>query len=384
MVFIPDIQIGGKYLRLEDIMIIILVLSIVLNINSNRERLIFPQHKTFIFIIVLVLISIFWNQLIKKDTQVNNTVLMKEMLRMMKYYLLIFICLNIKLKRKEDINYILIIISIVICTVGIMQRFNILGVSELIKQIYRPEDIHHNLVSTYYLYSNSARIYTTFNNPNQYGSFLLILLISITSLKLKQKIENKIFVTTLILIIVNLILTQSRSNIIATAIWVFYFYIYLLRNNKMRVKYFVSVLIATILLVTVSELYNLLNFYDRSFDLYINRMNAIDNIVKIISTNPVFGNSVLHYDANMTAWDSEILIIISYTGLLGLAYYIYKIINKIKFKLKGLTDEEFISNSLIIILPIIAITKGAIFSIKFFPLYIILYYISFKQKDNND
>lgn len=165
------------------------------------------------------------------------------------YYVLYYILRNTKI----EINWNLFskVLSLVIFIVSIFS---------IVEKIFNKDFLFPNAWASSIVYKdNFARVYSVFNNPNTYATFIVLSFFLLNYLEYYKDIKCYKFIY--ILLLINLWLSASRSAMIIFAVYIFVYLILIIKNkykNKL-LNLLVIALISSICIFGISKMSN--NYY---------------------------------------------------------------------------------------------------------------------------
>lgn len=165
------------------------------------------------------------------------------------YYVLYYILRNTKI----EINWNLFskVLSLVIFIVSIFS---------IVEKIFNKDFLFPNAWASSIVYKdNFARVYSVFNNPNTYATFIVLSFFLLNYLEYYKDVKCYKFIYVLLLI--NLWLSASRSSMIILAMHILVYLILLIKNrNKSKLLgLLIIVLISSICIFGISKMSN--NYY---------------------------------------------------------------------------------------------------------------------------
>ncbi len=165
------------------------------------------------------------------------------------YYVLYYILRNTKI----EINWNLFskVLSLVIFIVSIFS---------IVEKIFNKDFLFPNAWASSIVYKdNFARVYSVFNNPNTYATFIVLSFFLLNYLEYYKDVKCYKFIYVLLLI--NLWLSASRSSMIILAMYILVYLILLIKNrNKSKLLgLLIIVLISSICIFGISKMSN--NYY---------------------------------------------------------------------------------------------------------------------------
>ena len=165
------------------------------------------------------------------------------------YYVLYYILRNTKI----EINWNLFskVLSLVIFIVSIFS---------IVEKIFNKDFLFPNAWASSIVYKdNFARVYSVFNNPNTYATFIVLSFFLLNYLEYYKDVKCYKFIYVVLLI--NLWLSASRSSMIILAMYILVYLILLIKNrNKSKLLgLLIIVLISSICIFGISKMSN--NYY---------------------------------------------------------------------------------------------------------------------------
>lgn len=172
-----------------------------------------------------------------------------ELRSMFLYYVLYYILKNTKIEIKW--NLFSKVLSLVIFIVSIFS---------IVEKIFNKDFLFPNAWASSIVYKdNFARVYSVFNNPNTYATFIVLSFFLLNYLEYYKDVKCYKFIYVLLLI--NLWLSASRSSMIILAMYILVYLILLIKNrNKSKLLgLLIIVLISSICIFGISKMSN--NYY---------------------------------------------------------------------------------------------------------------------------
>lgn len=165
------------------------------------------------------------------------------------YYVLYYILRNTKI----EINWNLFskVLSLVIFIVSIFS---------IVEKIFNKDFLFPNAWASSIVYKdNFARVYSVFNNPNTYATFIVLSFFLLNYLEYYKDIKCYKFIY--ILLLINLWLSASRSAMIIFAVYIFVYLILIIKNKykDKLLNLLVIALISSICIFGISKMSN--NYY---------------------------------------------------------------------------------------------------------------------------
>lgn len=165
------------------------------------------------------------------------------------YYVLYYILRNTKI----EINWNLFskVLSLVIFIVSIFS---------IVEKIFNKDFLFPNAWASSIVYKdNFARVYSVFNNPNTYATFIVLSFFLLNYLEYYKDIKCYKFIY--ILLLINLWLSASRSAMIIFAVYIFVYSILIIKNKykDKLLNLLVIALISSICIFGISKMSN--NYY---------------------------------------------------------------------------------------------------------------------------
>lgn len=225
--------------------------------------------------------------------------------------------------------------------------------------------------------SYNANFSSFFPNRNQFGLFMLIMIISL-SLLINMKYEKK-YILYFIIFILNLILSMSRNSILGLVVFfiMFFYYKYIKERKKITAnKLFLYYLGIIVIIILIFIFFNNTKVYKIINNLFI-RADSLENgsgrfdvwkngILIFLQYNPLFGvgrykalelNKIL-YGSNLEYFHSLYIEKIAEHGIVGFISLIYLL----RFTWKKVTSSNINENLKIVL-------KSAIVSFCFFSIF---------------
>lgn len=199
-----------------------------------------------IIILLFVLLTFITNIC---HNQIGILPFLLELRSLFLYYLLYYILRNTKI----EINWNLFskVLSLVILIVSIFS---------IVEKIFNKDFLFPNAWASSIVYKdNFARVYSVFNNPNTYATFIVLSFFLLNYLEYYKDVKCYKFIYVLLLI--NLWLSASRSSMIILAMYILVYLILLIKNrNKSKLLgLLIIVLISLICIFGISKMSN--NYY---------------------------------------------------------------------------------------------------------------------------
>lgn len=172
-----------------------------------------------------------------------------ELRSMFLYYVLYYILRNVKIV----INWNLFskVLSMVVIIVSIFS---------IVEKIFNKDFLFPSGWANSIIYKdNYARVYSVFNNPNTYATFIVLSFFLLNYLEYCKKVKCYKFIY--ILLLINLWLSASRSSMIIFAMYIFV-YMILIIKNKYKSKLFnllIITLLSSICILGINKMSN--NYY---------------------------------------------------------------------------------------------------------------------------
>lgn len=310
-------------------------------------------------------------------------------LRFTAYTSLYFVVCSLNSTVKKKIVLFLIVSGVLLLTVGYLQFFLYPSLRNL---YYLGWDVH--------LY----RMFSTFLDPNFFGTFLVLYLLLLLSIILNKntKSEKPLYISLLALILLTLIaivLTYSRSAYIMGIVGVVTFFI--LQKPSKKIIY--SALI--ILSIAVMSYFGFTKYSEGTNLLRVNsskaRITTSENALIIFQRNPLFGVGFNAYryaqkryhflspnQSNITAdhggagTDNSFLFVLATTGIIGFAAYLYLLWQIVLLSKNTITKNMFAP---VIIASLVALSIDSFFiNALFFPYIMIWMWIVIGLGENID
>lgn len=393
LLFLPELY-GG--VRLEDLILLLLFAWLMMQrkgkLEIGKSELVFLSSY-----VVIISLSSLYNLAFFKGGGTwffwsdSNSVFIKEIIRVFKYFLIVLIVKNMKLK-EEDLKYIakyFVLYSFILCIVGIMQRYNTLNINQIFFTFFQQTEqqaYHNAFLNTGYTPIEKIRINGTFYVSNTFAAFLLIPF----SYSLKKAIFDgvKKYWLLIALIVVNIFLTQSRTGIFITVI---IFGVYLvntfsglkLKKSTLPILFIAPFLI--IVLINAIDLNRLSESIDVIFSYGIieaaNRGFVIQMFREVASNSFLLGFSP--FSDSITS-DNELIIFMQYGGILGVILYTSLIIG-MYFSIKRTNlnkQNKLFLNTMLIIVLLVGLTNGFVLSNRLFSIYLIIHYLFLNMAKN--
>ena len=273
-------------------------------------------------------------------------------------FIYLYLCAKFEITKKDFIAFMkkMVIVGLISCI------YNIIVNWEIIINFFGLE------------YSYLVSISSFFPNRNQFGSFMLIMIIATLYILINQKDKKYIFL--LLLFIINLILTMSRNAILGMGLVFIFFIIFNIKDfyKKLSKKQIiiicciiaVLIIIGIVLLITIPEISDTIDrLFLRTYTLdpTSGRMKVWTTGIEIWQNNPLIGVGRFHaININETVYNSELdqfhniyietLASFGIVGLLGLAYIIFREIKKVKNSQIDKTSKRLMITSILVFLVI--------------------------------
>lgn len=306
----------------------------------------------FILQIIAQLISYFkWNHFEIQDVANIFSVTIN-------LFLYLYLCAKFEITKDEFISFMkkMIIVGLIACIYNIIVNWG-------------------SIINIFNLdYSYSVSISSFFPNRNQFGMFLLIMIMSTLYILIDKR--SKGYIALLIVFLINLIWTMSRNAMLGTGVLVILFILFngkdIVREMTKKQKIIVCsilailVIIVVVLLFTIPEIWETINRLFIRTDLSdptAGRMKIWKNGIDILKNNPVIG--VGRFQAiylNNTVYKSlldqfhniyiETLVSYGIIGLTGLGYLIIRNIKKVKNSAIDKVTKRLMLSSIIVFLVI--------------------------------
>lgn len=296
------------------------------------------NHKKNVFILCLFILSIFFGI-------INSQNLLAGAYGIIKFLEFVFLGIFIYLNRKIiDKNIIVIFFSIGIIFESSLALFQYLNHGALQGFFYflGERDFNSNTPGVANASINGElilRSYGTFSHPNMLGGYLVAYFALLT---LFIKKINKLFVLTLIFALMGIFFSFSRASVLTLVIFIICVFLISIyekykkgKLNQLITKKNSAVFIITVLLIIIFSLSQFsqrifnVDLQDESFSM---RFKLIEQSVKMININPVFGIGVNNFFNNLDKEfnsPSEIqpvhnifLLTFAETGIIGLMFLI--------------------------------------------------------------
>ena len=273
-------------------------------------------------------------------------------------FIYLYLCSKFEIMKKDFIAFMkkMIVVGLVSCI------YNIIVNWEVILNFFGLE------------YSYLVSISSFFPNRNQFGSFMLIMIVATLYILINQKDKKYIFL--LLIFMINLILTMSRNAILGMGLVLIFFILFNLKDfcKKLSKKQIiiicciiaVLIIVGIILLITIPEISDTINrLFLRTYtiDPTSGRMKVWTNGIEIWQNNPLIGVGRFQaININETVYNSDldqfhniyIETVVSYgiVGLVGLAYIIVREIKKVKNSQIDKISKRLMITSIIVFLVI--------------------------------
>lgn len=321
-------------------------------ITETSKNLIIILITFFVLQIIAQLLSYFrW-----KNIEVQDIANILSLI--INIFIFLYLCAKFEVTKKDFIAFMkkMVIVGLISCI------YNIIVNWEYIINIFSVE------------YSYNVSISSFFPNRNQFGSFMLVMIISTLYILINQRDKKYIFL--LLLFIINLILTMSRNAILGMGLVFIFFIIFNLKDFYKRLSQkqtiiicciiAVLIIIGIVLLITIPEISDTI---DRLFlrtstgDLTSGRTKVWANGIEIWQNNPLIGVGRFQaININMTIYNSnlnqfhnvyiETLVSFGIVGLVGLVYIIFREIKKVKNSQIDKTSKRLMITSILVFLVI--------------------------------
>lgn len=296
-------------------------------------------------------------------------------IRPVKYLVLLLLTLNLSSTYKKKISYVLLFILLISAVVMIIEKYNLLGMGDLIFHVFT----HHN--KSKFIRGDSYRIIGTMMNPNNNGIFLMTLFVFFV-VQLKE--INKRWPILVLLILITLIFfAQSRTAIIALiVVSILSVLLFGLNRNTL------FILLGGIVVGGVILAFSKASYVGQLFEknpLEIGEFKARFYDWNILldqwKKSKIWGVGVIDNSIFRFGADSEYYYVLATRGILGSVFYLAMIMYPLFLSIK---KDRVISNiSLAILLPVlyavVAITNFGIMNVRLAIIYFVLIGLVFKR-----
>ena len=316
-------EVKGVLISITDVSIIIILFFFILKEILFKEPIYFHKRLLYLYLFILIILVGFIISL--NTNQINYFIRFLETL-------ILFLILYFEIRTKED-QVLFIRNSVII--VFLISIYNIIEFG-FINQRYK------------YFSSgkfNSARVTSIFNQPNNCGIFLVLLLVSLFILFIYKKIGKKVLIGSLLLTFTGILLTFSRAAILGMIVFV------LLSNIKKSYKFFIFIFILVIILVNPK----IIKSRETSIE---NRALRYKLLPKMLSKSPFIGTGLKTYSeeykrlvpperAKHPSSHSLYLQLLVETGIIG-SFFFFLFIFSILVDLISIRSKNFFAYKILI------------------------------------
>lgn len=200
-------EIKFKGVPYTDLILALVIFVYLINLvvsKTTRENFIngiidFFTQKTSIFMVILLAIM-----LASTVYALDKKLALTESARFITYIFMYFI-IKYELNNKKQINILLksyIVISFVLCSVGIVQYFTGFALEGEFLKVFET--------------GKNVRIASTLYNPNAFGAYLILIIFPVIMLGVYEKNKKKkmMYILLSILILTNILMTYSRNALL--------------------------------------------------------------------------------------------------------------------------------------------------------------------------
>ena len=253
-------EVKGILISITDVSIALIILFFVLRKILLKESIFFQKRFYLLYFFILIIFMGFIPSL--NTNQINYFIRFLETLTL-------FLILYSEIRTKEDQILFIRNSTLVILLISLYNIIEFVFINHRYKYLRAKK-------------FNLARVVSIFNQPNNCGIFLVLLLISIFILYMYKKIGKKTFYVSLFFVLIGILLTFSRAAILGMIVFV------LLSNIKKYYKYFIIVF----LLITVLFYPKIVNSREKSVE---NRAFRYKLLPKMLLKSPFIGTGLKTY-----------------------------------------------------------------------------------------
>lgn len=346
------IPIPGLMLNLSNIVnvrniMVFFFLLILLMVLLLSSKILIPKNYVTLYLFFSILI-IPVSMLVGLNTYYIKVTLVDfiEIYKYATYFLIFLIAYNLKVQ-KTKVIMIFIGFVLLIEVIGVFQFFNILNFNNHLGQLYIPSE------RTFFILQKQQRVFSTFGNPNIYGSFVVIVFGFVLSCLLWRKslnfINNKIIVLFFILTVLSIFFTTSRSTIVSAFVIFFYWAVIFPIIGKVRIKNIViySLVILSISVISFYSIQNIkyINYaYQQlvthrdldSVSSYSARKVYWDESIDAFKKSPILGHGPSKEGLSFT--DNYYLYTLERSGVIGLLLFLWFTFRTLKITFKEIFD----------------------------------------------
>ncbi len=250
-------EVKGILISITDVSIALIILFFVLRKILLKESIFFQKRFYLLYFFILIIFMGFIPSL--NTNQINYFIRFLETLTL-------FLILYSEIRTKEDQILFIRNSTLVILLISLYNIIEFVFINHRYKYLRAKK-------------FNLARVVSIFNQPNNCGIFLVLLLISIFILYMYKKIGKKTFYVSLFFVLIGILLTFSRAAILGMIVFV------LLSNIKKYYKYFIIVF----LLITVLFYPKIVNSREKSVE---NRAFRYKLLPKMLLKSPFIGTGL--------------------------------------------------------------------------------------------
>ena len=399
-ILMPDIPypiIGN--LRPEDLILILLGLFVLDNIFLKNGH--FPRAGWSVFVMLLmfawiVIVSSGINYILGNVD--NPGLVFKEFIRFVKYAVVFVVFLWLDPKKARIPFQIFLISAILVIGIQIMQKYQLFGVDNWLKEVYGSKFIYPT--QSYYWRGGSV-----FSNPNLLGIFLLLPFAFIFSTfiapgEIFYNIKLKKFTSLIFIIIFGLgiLFTQSLTSVVAMFVIVFFGMflrifekaVYKKRNERNKPKYIIYIILFLFCVAFISRFYNLERIFNigdvikTGGSLSLKLMWGQDAARVIMNSNPlclIFGMSP---GAKYIQTDFEYGYLFYWYGLSGLLFYGLLIYLQLRIFSKRLGTQNGITGmSIVLAFLFFGIGGTALINNRVYPMTLALFAMMINNLSDN-
>jgi hypothetical protein len=263
VVFAPPIP-GNEWLRYDDIILLFAAAVAVLpRLKSRSPKSSSSGHVIMILVFVyLILLTILFSSLLAGFSyNYNYNGLVKELLRLGKYILVVFLALSIvERSHRRIVTYWIVGLAILVVVTQIAQYFGSVHFNQSFAQFYG--DLHHFDIAIFAGSRERGIFYAggPFANPNVASSFLIIPLLYLMpqgfirnqDKKLYSYKERMLFFAITLVLFAGILLTDTRAAMIAVLIAAS-FYLLIGQTGKGRIAGLFVVIVPLVLFMLIAQ-----------------------------------------------------------------------------------------------------------------------------------
>jgi hypothetical protein len=398
VVFAPPITASG-WLRIDDVILVFAaLLSILPRLKSKKSANSNLILAILAFVYLILLIMLLSTLMAGFYTQYEYGGLVKELLRLGKYLLVVFLALSTQEKRyRQFITYWVIGLGILVVITQIAQYVGGMHFNQMFAHFYGE---HHQFSVTLNPLSRERGYFHAggpFGNPNVASSFLIIPFVLALFYVFRgfDKVPGDnaffdkgrlVFIIVTFIIFIGILLTDSRAAIVTLPVVVLFF-LYMSRSSEGRVVSFVAIVVPLTILLLLAP------YITHKGPIFAQISEGLGDGGSLAIKMTSFRNGVQQMSENRYWWgfgagtgphvDFELALFVMWYGVPGLLVYLLFWISMMLgvVKSRGQFRDWQAIVAIILAFFLVNFSQSTFLNVRIFPIFIVIFLMNINSEN---